>query len=68
MRGYPWLPPVDFEDKGDTGAQLMRPLDRLVVIEDEQDTVLGLGALGICVYGWFRLLMVLFRRWNVERP
>ncbi|KAJ7849995.1 Cl-channel protein [Mycena olivaceomarginata] len=45
MRGYPWLPPVDFEDKGDTGAQLMRPLDRLVVIEDEQDTVLGLDGM-----------------------
>ncbi|KAJ7355661.1 Cl-channel protein [Mycena albidolilacea] len=45
MRGYPWLPPVDFEDKGDTGAQLMRPLERLVVIEDEQDTVLSLDGM-----------------------
>ncbi|KAJ6485834.1 Cl-channel protein [Mycena sanguinolenta] len=47
LRGYPWLPPVDFEDKGaqDTGAQLMRPLERLVVIEDERNTVLGLDTL-----------------------
>ncbi|KAJ7272542.1 Cl-channel protein [Mycena haematopus] len=47
MRGYPWLPPVDFEDKGaqDTGAQLMRPLERLVVIEDEWNTVVDLDTL-----------------------
>ncbi|KAF7356914.1 Chloride channel protein [Mycena venus] len=45
MRGYPWLPPVDFEDKGDTGAQLMRPLERLVVIEDERETVADLDSL-----------------------
>ncbi|KAJ7626366.1 Cl-channel protein [Mycena polygramma] len=45
MRGYPWLPPVDFEDKGDTGAQIMRPLGRLVVIEDERETVADLDRL-----------------------
>ncbi|KAJ6581159.1 Cl-channel protein [Mycena capillaripes] len=45
MRGYPWLPPVDFEDKGDTGAQLMRPLERLIVIEDERETVADLDRL-----------------------
>ncbi|KAF7370903.1 Chloride channel protein [Mycena sanguinolenta] len=47
LRGYPWLPPVDFEDRGaqDTGTQLMRPLERLVVIEDEWNTVLDLDTL-----------------------
>ncbi|KAK7031437.1 chloride channel protein [Favolaschia claudopus] len=45
MRGYPWLPPADFQDKGDTGAQLMRPADRLVVIEDERETVADLDGL-----------------------
>ncbi|KAJ6561232.1 Cl-channel protein [Mycena vulgaris] len=45
MRGYPWLPPIDFHDKGETGAQLMRPLERLVVIEDERETVADLAGL-----------------------
>ncbi|KAJ7132162.1 Cl-channel protein [Mycena epipterygia] len=43
MRGYPWLPPIDFRDKGETGAQLMRPLANLVVIEDERETVADLA-------------------------
>ena len=34
MRKYPWLPPVDYRDKGETAAQLMTPTDRLVIIED----------------------------------
>ena len=34
MRKYPWLPPVDYRDKGETAAQLMTPTKRLVVIED----------------------------------
>ncbi|KAJ7623517.1 Cl-channel protein [Roridomyces roridus] len=45
MRGYPWLPPVDFHDKGETGAHLMRPVLRLVVIEDGQRTTAELDAL-----------------------
>ena len=44
MRGYPWLPPTNFRDNGETGTQLMQPLERLVVIEDEQETVADLGA------------------------
>ncbi|KAF8075038.1 Cl-channel protein [Lyophyllum atratum] len=36
MRNYPWLPPVDYHDKGETGADIMKPLERLVVIDDEQ--------------------------------
>jgi chloride channel 3/4/5 len=43
MRGYSWLPPVDFKDKGEIGAQLMRPVERLVVIEDDRETLAGLG-------------------------
>jgi len=45
MRRYPWLPPVDYHDKGETGAHLMKPLERLVVIEDGQCTVADLDNL-----------------------
>ncbi|KAJ7746724.1 Cl-channel protein [Mycena maculata] len=45
MRGYPWLPPVDFHDRGETGAHLMRPLQRLVVIEDERESLAELDGL-----------------------
>ncbi|KAJ7080270.1 Cl-channel protein [Mycena crocata] len=45
MRGYPWLPPIDFQDKGETGAHLMRPVERLVVIEDERETVADLDGM-----------------------
>jgi len=34
MRKYPWLPPVDYRDKGETAAQVMTPIEKLVVIED----------------------------------
>jgi len=34
MRKYPWLPPVDYRDKGETAAKVMTPIERLVVIED----------------------------------
>ncbi|KIK08951.1 hypothetical protein K443DRAFT_671998 [Laccaria amethystina LaAM-08-1] len=39
MRRYPWLPPVDYRDKGETGATLMKPLASLFVIEDGKTTV-----------------------------
>ncbi|KAJ7460664.1 Cl-channel protein [Mycena latifolia] len=45
MRGYPWLPPIDFNDNGETGAHLMRPVERLVVIEDERETVADLAGM-----------------------
>ncbi|KAJ6624915.1 Cl-channel protein [Mycena sp. CBHHK59/15] len=45
MRGYSWLPPVDYHDKGETGAQLMRPVERLVVIEDDRETIADLESL-----------------------
>lgn len=45
MRQYPWLPPVDYHDQGETGAHIMKPLDDLVVIEDGSSTVEELGAL-----------------------
>lgn len=34
MRRYPWLPPVDYRDRGETGASLMVPLSDVIVIED----------------------------------
>ncbi|KAF7289525.1 Chloride channel protein [Mycena chlorophos] len=46
LRGYPWLPPVDYQDKKpDIGAQLMRPVDRLVVLQDHGETVAGINNL-----------------------
>ncbi|CAK5273784.1 unnamed protein product [Mycena citricolor] len=39
MRGYPWLPPVHFQDKGEIASQIMRPVERLVVIENDRETV-----------------------------
>uniref|UniRef100_A0A8H8CIA3 Chloride channel protein n=1 Tax=Psilocybe cubensis TaxID=181762 RepID=A0A8H8CIA3_PSICU len=39
MRRYPWLPPVDYRDKGETGASLMKPLEEIIVIEDAVTTV-----------------------------
>lgn len=43
MRDYPWLPPTDFHDQGQTGAEVMKPVDRLVVIEDGEYTLKELG-------------------------
>ncbi|KAF5373298.1 hypothetical protein D9615_007485 [Tricholomella constricta] len=45
MRHYPWLPPVDYRDKGETGANIMKSLDRLVVIKDETLSAKELQAL-----------------------
>ncbi|TFK39947.1 Cl-channel protein [Crucibulum laeve] len=42
MRRYPWLPPVDYRDKGESGASLMKPIEHLIVIEDEGTTINGL--------------------------
>ena len=39
MRRYPWLPPVDYRDRGQTGANLMKPLSEVIVIEDGVTTV-----------------------------
>lgn len=39
MRRYPWLPPVDYHDKGLTGANLMKPLSQVIFIEDGVTTV-----------------------------
>ena len=43
LRQYPWLPPVDYRDAGETGAHLMRPVDRLTVVEDGHCTPFDLG-------------------------
>jgi chloride channel 3/4/5 len=39
LRQYPWLPSVDYRDDGQTGANLMRSVESLVVIEDCKNTV-----------------------------
>ncbi|KAF9069790.1 chloride channel [Rhodocollybia butyracea] len=39
MRKYPWLPPVDYNDKGQTAADVMRPFGSLVKLQDEKLTL-----------------------------
>ncbi|KAF9269075.1 Cl-channel protein [Marasmius fiardii PR-910] len=39
MRGYPWLPPVDYHDQGESAAGIMKPVDQLVVIEDGESSL-----------------------------
>lgn len=39
MRRYPWLPPANYRDSGESAASLMKPLSRVVVIEDAVTTV-----------------------------
>ncbi|KAE9399949.1 Cl-channel protein [Gymnopus androsaceus JB14] len=39
MRHYPWLPPVDFNDRGQTAADAMRPFSTLVMIEEDRLTL-----------------------------
>ena len=35
MRQYPWLPPGEYRDKGQTAAQIMKPAENLVIIQDD---------------------------------
>ncbi|KAI0769196.1 Cl-channel protein [Irpex lacteus] len=37
MRSYPWLPPSEYRDKGQTAASIMKSADRLVIIHDDQE-------------------------------
>lgn len=37
MREYPWLPPAEFRDKGETAAHVMKPASDLVVIHDDRE-------------------------------
>jgi chloride channel 3/4/5 len=39
MRRYPWLPPKEYRDNGETGADIMKPLSDIIVIEDCVTTV-----------------------------
>ncbi len=39
MRRYPWLPPKDYGDSGETGVDIMKPLSEIIVIEDGITTV-----------------------------
>lgn len=41
MRQYPWLPPGEYRDKGQTAAQIMKPAHDLVVIQDDQGMSVG---------------------------
>lgn len=55
MRKYPWLPPVDYRDRGETAAQVMTPIERLIVIEDGC-TLRELGMQGLYNSGELRML------------
>lgn len=35
LRQYPWLPPDEYRDHGETAAHIMKPARNLVVIHDE---------------------------------
>ena len=37
MRSYPWLPPTEYRDNGQTAASIMKSADSLVVIHDNGD-------------------------------
>ncbi|KAH9832582.1 Cl-channel protein [Rhodofomes roseus] len=37
MRAYPWLPPSEFRDKGETAADVMKPAADLVVIAEDTE-------------------------------
>jgi chloride channel 3/4/5 len=39
MRRYPWLPPKEYRDNGETGADIMKPLSDIIVIQDCVTTV-----------------------------
>ena len=37
MRQYPWLPPDEFQDNGQTAERVVKAVENLVVIRDEQE-------------------------------
>jgi len=46
MRQYPWLPPDEFRDNGQTAEQVVKPVDNLVVIRDEEEATMT----GLCEF------------------
>lgn len=59
MRNYPWVPPAHYHDKGETGANIMKPLEALVVIQDEE---LEVGEMGTFSFVYLaRRLIIIFR-------
>ena len=47
MRNYPWVPPTHYHDKGEIGASIMKPLESLVVIQDEELSVGEMGTFNL---------------------
>jgi len=39
MRRYPWLPPIDYRDQGESATSIMRPVSRIISIIDGTTTV-----------------------------
>ena len=33
LRKYPWLPPAEYKDKGETAANVMVPAEKLVLVK-----------------------------------
>ncbi|KAG9047713.1 hypothetical protein FS837_001677 [Tulasnella sp. UAMH 9824] len=57
MHGYPYLPPSDFRDRGETAASVMTSTDKLVVLYNDQSTPSELDALlNDCTYSGFPVL------------
>ena len=40
MRQYPWLPPDEYRDQGQTAAQIVKPVESLVIIHDDEMSTL----------------------------
>ena len=43
MRQYPWLPPTEYRDDGETAADIMAPYERLEVINANGVSLSELG-------------------------
>lgn len=48
LRQYPWLSPFTYHDKGEIGADVMKSLDELVVIDDKEMSPGALGMFSSC--------------------
>lgn len=50
LRRYPWLPSEEYRDKGETAAELMTPVERLVLVDNRTCTLASLGTASFRVY------------------
>ena len=43
LRSYPWLPPEEYRDHGETAASIMIPFDRIISLNARRCTLHELG-------------------------